>query len=137
MHCISLIMAGEVKKVGEMLSQRPSLAHITDQDGATPLMFAANKGHVEVGRVAPSLWMNTPILSCYLHTQICKALLGAGAEVNAKDKVHQWTPLMQATHQRYVTTVLQAWTNIRICDFFFCDSGVMPWPGCLVNMERM
>ena len=58
MQCISLlhiIMAGEVKKVGEMLSRKPSLARITDQDGATPLMFAANKGHVEVGRAAPSL----------------------------------------------------------------------------------
>lgn len=104
----SLITTGEVKKVGEMLSQKPSLAHITDRDGATPLMFAANKGHVEVGRTTPSLLYPQSFcvyMSCSLPTQICKALLGAGAEVNAKDKVHQWTPLMQATHQRYVTRV--------------------------------
>ena len=44
-----LCVPGEVGRVREMLDQIPSLAHIVDKDGATPLMFAANKGHVEVG----------------------------------------------------------------------------------------
>lgn len=39
---------GNVIKVKEVLSQKPNMANIEDKDGATPLMFASNKGHTEV-----------------------------------------------------------------------------------------
>lgn len=32
-----------------MLALKPSLAGLQDKDGATPLMYASNKGHKEVG----------------------------------------------------------------------------------------
>ncbi len=65
--------------MGELLAFKRTLVSLRDKDGATPLIFAANKGHREV----------------------CLALLNAGADVNAQDSVHGWTALMQATHQRY------------------------------------
>jgi len=54
-----VVKAGEVGRVREMLAQMPSLAHIVDQDGATPLMFAANKGHVEVSGPLVHLCMHS------------------------------------------------------------------------------
>lgn len=56
--CITYIMyihlqcvdtSGNVSKVKELLSEKPSLACIVDKDGATPLMFASNKGYKDVG----------------------------------------------------------------------------------------
>jgi ankyrin repeat protein len=64
-----------------MLRDCPALANAKTKDGVTPLMRAANKGHVKV----------------------CEILLSAGCPVNAKDSVNGWTALMQATHQRYVS----------------------------------
>jgi hypothetical protein len=61
-----------------MLRDCPALANAKTKDGVTPLMRAANKGHVKV----------------------CEILLSAGCPVNAKDSVNGWTALMQATHQR-------------------------------------
>ena len=40
--------SGTVAKVNEMLTQKPNLANIEDKDGATPLMYASNKGHSAV-----------------------------------------------------------------------------------------
>ena len=80
-------------------------------------------------------------MSCYRHTQICKDLLGAGAEVNAKDKVHQWTPLMQATHQKYVAMVTMSYKRGQAYEFvivtFFVTQELCrgqaawsTWSGC-------
>jgi len=40
--------AGHTERVAEILAQKPAMANIQDKDGATPLMFASNKGHCEV-----------------------------------------------------------------------------------------
>ena len=39
---------GNVKKVTQILCQKPGMANIEDKGGATPLMFASNKGHCQV-----------------------------------------------------------------------------------------
>lgn len=42
------VFPGHVDKVKDMLGQKPSMVTIEGKDGATPLMFASNKGHKEV-----------------------------------------------------------------------------------------
>lgn len=49
-----------------------------DEDGATPLMFAAIGGHL----------------------QIAQLLIDKGANVDSQDKISGWTALMQATYYR-------------------------------------
>ena len=39
-----------MSKVLEVLTEKPNMANIEDKDGATPLMFASNKGHCQVRR---------------------------------------------------------------------------------------
>jgi hypothetical protein len=45
---------GNESKVLEVLSQKPDMANIEDKDGATPLMFASNKGRCQV-RAGPGV----------------------------------------------------------------------------------
>ena len=47
--------AGHLHKVRDMLKEKPSLSTIEGKDGATPLMFASNKGHKEVSELKPSI----------------------------------------------------------------------------------
>lgn len=42
------LASGNVEKVKEMLALKPSMAALEDKDGATPLMYASNKGHKAV-----------------------------------------------------------------------------------------
>lgn len=56
-----------------------------DEDGATPLMFAAMCGHHNVA----------------------EHLLDRGADIDSQDRISGWTALMQATYYRYcVITIL-------------------------------
>ena len=67
---------GYVKRMREILGADQSHANLTDDDGATPLMFAAMKGHVESAAL----------------------LLENGARINAQDNISKWTALMQAVY---------------------------------------
>ena len=53
------------------------------------------------------------------HLSVCKSLLHAKAEVNAKDK-HGWTPLHLAS--RYV--IIFKWLSIRIKLFSLCSAHI-------------
>jgi ankyrin repeat protein len=82
--------AGNVARVRELLEENADLVHATDAEGSTPLHCAAWKGH----------------------TDVAKALLDYGADVNALDqRTHRGgTPLHAAAHgnQRAVAALLLA-----------------------------
>eukprot|EP00118_Oscarella_pearsei_P004370 m.18586 g.18586 ORF g.18586 m.18586 type:complete len:897 (+) comp27688_c0_seq2:58-2748(+) len=67
---------GYVKRMREILGADQSHANLTDDDGATPLMFAAMRGYVEIAGL----------------------LLENGANINAQDTISGWTALMQAVY---------------------------------------
>ena len=50
--------------------------HLLDEDGATPLMYAAIGGHLSVVQL----------------------LIARGADINKQDRASGWTALMQATY---------------------------------------
>jgi ankyrin repeat protein len=50
----------------------------SDEDGATPLMFASMRGHLNVAQL----------------------LIEKGANIDIQDKISGWTALMQATYYR-------------------------------------
>ena len=41
---------GNVLAVNELIAVDKQAVHVVDKDGATPLMFAAMRGHTEVGK---------------------------------------------------------------------------------------
>ena len=61
LHCVALcvltpsVCVGQAERVEEMLSECPALVNAKTKDGVTPLMRAANKGHVKVGFTLLSL----------------------------------------------------------------------------------
>ena len=95
----SAVPQGDVEKVKELLRVKPSMAALEDKDGATPLMFASNKGHKDV-RVGGAVcdWFMVIVWGVWF--QVCEVLLEAKAEVNTKDKKYGWTALMHATHYK-------------------------------------
>ena len=68
---------GDIQRVLEILEQDPSQrdAH-SPQDGATPLMFAAMTGRLDIAEL----------------------LVMKGCDVNKQDLISGWTALMQATY---------------------------------------
>ena len=48
MYVCVCVCLGNLTKVKEALERSKKLPYVRDKDGATPLMFAANKGHIEV-----------------------------------------------------------------------------------------
>ena len=81
---------GDVAAIRKLLAADPSLVHARDQEGSTPLHWAAWRGQVEAARL----------------------LLEAGADVNARNQNTHWgtTPLHAAAHgnQAAVTQLLLA-----------------------------
>lgn len=63
------------------------VAHISDDDGATPLMYAAMGGHF------PSVQL----------------LIQNGADIDKQDKASGWTALMQATYYGWVKLFFNIW----------------------------
>lgn len=73
------LLLGNLRRVKELIASNRTAANSSDKDGATPLMFAAMRGH----------------------TDIVDFLLENQANVNAQDKISGWTSLMQATYYGY------------------------------------
>src|SRR5262245_13965427 len=71
-------VADAVDRVAELLAKGHPPDE-TDQSGVTPLMWAARYGAVRAMRV----------------------LIGAGADVNARDLNRRWTPLLHAVHRQH------------------------------------
>lgn len=87
---IKAAKTGNIERIGELLRQDPALLHTRDGDDATPLHYAAWKGHREA----------------------VEALLDAGADPNAQSANDHWggTPLHAAAHanQRAIAEMLLA-----------------------------
>jgi hypothetical protein len=64
------VRAGDLERVAQILGPHPDAAAARDADGATPLHYAAESGHREIVR----------------------ALLDAGADINARDGRFGATP---------------------------------------------
>lgn len=80
--CPSIIEAarnGNYALVEELLEQGEVDKNATDEDGATPLMYAAIGGHLSVVQL----------------------LIARGADINKQDRASGWTALMQATYHGY------------------------------------
>lgn len=71
------MIAGDLQRVKEILEQDHAQkdAH-SPQDGATPLMFAAMTGRLDIAEL----------------------LVTKGCDVNKQDLISGWTALMQATY---------------------------------------
>jgi ankyrin repeat protein len=70
---VDAVRAGDVLRVQRILSDNVS-ANIVSDEGATPLMYAALQGRLD----------------------LVQLLVGYGADVNAQDRQSKWTALMQA-----------------------------------------
>lgn len=83
MSCF-LFSAGNTELVKAILSQDVAQRDAcTPQDGATPLMFAAMLGHLDVVQL----------------------LVEFGCDINKQDNISGWTALMQATFHGLVVDV--------------------------------
>ena len=78
-------ITGDARRVRDILlidsNQRDACS---PTDGATPLMFAAMTGHLDVARL----------------------LVDSGCDINKQDNISGWTALMQATYHGYVILMI-------------------------------
>lgn len=80
---------GDETRTRELITRDPSSVNRYDDEGFTPLLAAASKGHVNV----------------------IKILISAGADVNLADNEFGWTPLREATakgHTKAMEVLLRA-----------------------------
>ena len=76
-HLCCFIPTGDKERIREILDQDPSQKDAcSPQDGATPLMFAAMTGRLDVAEL----------------------LVQRGCDINKQDIISGWTALMQATY---------------------------------------
>ena len=114
--------SGSVDRLRSVLEDNQSFASMPDDEGYTPLHYAAYFGHVEAARYLLSIGAELtaitldPLHSHPLHAaassghaKVAAVLLEAGADPNA-EQTGQWTPLHSAAAGGYpeiVTMLLQ------------------------------
>ena len=104
-----------------LLKHSADVAHVTTEEGSTPLILAAQEGHLDIVRLllASSALVDTPsaedratpllLASKAGHFPVVKVLLAAGADPNAADR-RAVTPLFAAAKHgfRYIVKYLVA-----------------------------
>ncbi|XP_031564068.1 ankyrin repeat and SAM domain-containing protein 6-like isoform X2 [Actinia tenebrosa] len=80
---IEAARSGDIQGLRELLEMSETDVNATDEDGATPLMFASMRGHLNVAHL----------------------LIEKGCNINSQDKISGWTALMQATYYRHKQVV--------------------------------
>ncbi|XP_048576704.1 ankyrin repeat and SAM domain-containing protein 6-like isoform X2 [Nematostella vectensis] len=86
---------GDMQNIKNLLEVNQNDINASDDDGATPLIFACMGGHHNVAQL----------------------LLDRGANIDAQDKISGWTALMQATyygHRLLVKLLIESGANVNI-----------------------
>ncbi len=108
---------GDVARLRGLLDHNRDFSTMPDQDGCTPLHYAAYFGHVEAARYLLSIGADPaarsmdPLRNQPLHAAagsghaaIVSLLLGAGADPDAEQS-GQWTPLHAAAEHGHLEVV--------------------------------
>lgn len=98
------VETGDINKVRKLLAAKPTLVHLRNDDGFTPLLYAARFGHMEIVRLLVSKGANVNVQSKYGHTPLYWAtseghveivrLLAAKTNINSRN-----ASLRLAAHQ--------------------------------------
>ncbi|AIE86460.1 ankyrin repeat domain-containing protein [Fimbriimonas ginsengisoli] len=103
------VKKGDLAEVQALLAGDPALVHARENDQATPLHFAAWKGHPEIAEVLIAAgadlqahstnghWGTTPLHAAAHGNQkaVAEVLIKHGADINAKRAVGEGTPLAE------------------------------------------
>ncbi len=113
----SAAQTGDVARLRELLDHNRDFSTMPDQDGCTPLHYAAYFGHLDAARYLLSIGAdpaarsmdplrNQPVHAAATsgHAAIVALLLASGADPNAEQSGH-WTPLHGAAEQGHLEVV--------------------------------
>lgn len=113
----SAAQTGDVARLRELLDHNRDFSTMPDQDGCTPLHYAAYFGHLDAARYLLSIGAdpaarsmdplrNQPVHAAATsgHAAIVALLLASGADPNAEQS-GQWTPLHGAAEQGHLEVV--------------------------------
>ena len=108
---------GDTARLRALLDGSPALASMPDDDGYTPLHYAAYFGHLDAARYLVSLGAdvhavsldplrNTPLHAAAGsgHRELVRLLLEAGADLEAR-QTGDWTPLHAAAERGHAAVV--------------------------------